>query len=484
MQSCTDRTSLAIKVAYGVGALSDSIKTSGFSLFLLFYYTTVLGLPGTLLGFAMSVGLVWDAAIDPLIGHLSDHATFKFGRRHSFMLVGAVAAAASFMAVFNPPAGLSTAALFAWLMVSSLCLRSSNSLFMVPYYALGAELAADYHDRTSIAGFRSGAVLAGTMLATTAAFLVFLPTDSGEALDPKFAPSSYASMGVAFGAVMMAVALVATLGTLGERWRLGGNSSPHSDGGLSLPRAMGLSLRAESFRVLVLSSALSSMAMTVNAVLALYFLTYHVRLASSQLSTLYFVTFYAGSLIGVVVWVRVARHVQKQYVYAVATMMAGAVMSAGYWLIGQGRPFGLGATWVLFAGSGLVGLFNSAAVVIAPSMMADISAREELRTGRRHHGIHFGIYSFGQQISNGLAVLAAGVLADRFARLVPGQAAQAPSTIERLVVLSNVAPAVLLFAAGLIILRYRVTRQDVQANQREPVMDLGREQVPELEGSV
>jgi len=362
MQSCSERTSVATKLAYGVGALSDSIKTSGFSLFLLFYYTTVLGLPGTLLGFAMSVGLVWDAAIDPLIGHLSDHATFKFGRRHSFMLVGAVAAGASFMAVFNPPAGLSTAALFAWLMVSSLCLRSSNSLFMVPYYALGAELAADYHDRTSIAGFRSGAVLAGTMLATTAAFLVFLPTGSEEALDPKFAPSSYASMGVAFGAVMMAVALVATLGTLGERWRLGENSSPHSDGRLSLPRAMGLSLRDESFRVLVVSSGLSSMAMTVNAVLAMYFLTYHVRLASSQLSTLYFVTFYAGSLIGVVVWVRVARHVQKQYVYAAATMMAGAVMSAGYWLIGQGRPFGLGATWVLFAGSSLVGLFNSAAV--------------------------------------------------------------------------------------------------------------------------
>src|SRR5262245_11938026 len=189
MPSSAERMSVATKLAYSVGALSDSIKASGFSLFLLFYYTTVLGLPGTLLGFAMSVGLVWDAAIDPLIGHLSDHATFKLGRRHGFMLVGAVAAGASFMAVFNPPAGLSTAALFAWLMVSSLCLRSSNSLFMVPYYALGAELAADYHDRTSIAGFRSGAVLAGTMLATTAAFLVFLPTGSEGALDPKFAPS-------------------------------------------------------------------------------------------------------------------------------------------------------------------------------------------------------------------------------------------------------------------------------------------------------
>jgi Na+/melibiose symporter-like transporter len=94
---------LATKLAYSVGGLSDSIKTFSFTTFLLFYYTTVLGLPGTLLGLAMAVGLLWDAAIDPLIGHASDRAVLKLGRRHSFMLVGAVAAGISFTAVFNPP---------------------------------------------------------------------------------------------------------------------------------------------------------------------------------------------------------------------------------------------------------------------------------------------------------------------------------------------------------------------------------------------
>ena len=32
------------KLAYGIGGLGDSIKTFGFTTFLLFYYTTVLGL--------------------------------------------------------------------------------------------------------------------------------------------------------------------------------------------------------------------------------------------------------------------------------------------------------------------------------------------------------------------------------------------------------------------------------------------------------
>ena len=102
--SDADRVAVSTKMAYSVGALSDAIKTFCFTTFLLFYYTTVLGLPGTLLGLAMSVGLVWDAAVDPLIGHLSDGSTVSLGRRHAFMLAGAVCAGASFIAVFNPPA--------------------------------------------------------------------------------------------------------------------------------------------------------------------------------------------------------------------------------------------------------------------------------------------------------------------------------------------------------------------------------------------
>jgi Na+/melibiose symporter-like transporter len=170
---------LATKLAYSSGAISDSIKTTSFSIFLLFYYTTVLGLSGTLLGLAMAVGLVWDAAIDPMIGHVSDRSTIKFGRRHSFMLVGAVCAAASYIAMFNPPLGFSAGALFLWLLISDLFFRSSQSLFMVPYYALGAELTTDYHERTSISGFRAAAGLAGMMLTAAAAFFVFHASGSG-----------------------------------------------------------------------------------------------------------------------------------------------------------------------------------------------------------------------------------------------------------------------------------------------------------------
>ena len=101
------------------------------------------------------------------------------------------------------------------------------------------------------------------------------------------------------------------------------------------------------------------------------------------------------------------------------------------------------------------------------SMMADITARDELQTGRRREGVFFGVQSFGQQISGGLAVLIAAVLVDRFANLVPAQAEQSATTIEHLALISHVLPAVILACAGIVAARYSLTRREVESIQRQ-----------------
>jgi Na+/melibiose symporter-like transporter len=87
-------------------------------------------------------------------------------------------------------------------------------------------------------------------------------------------------------------------------------------------------------------------------------------------------------------------------------------------------------------------------------MMADITALDEQTERRRRDGTFFGIYSFSQQLSSGIAVLIAGALVDLFAGLVPGQAEQSIDTVERLAIITSLLPTALLALAGLIILRY------------------------------
>ncbi len=62
----------ATRLWYGLGQGAEGIKNQAFTLVLLFYYTQVLGLSGSLTGLAVALALVFDAVSDPLAGVLSD----------------------------------------------------------------------------------------------------------------------------------------------------------------------------------------------------------------------------------------------------------------------------------------------------------------------------------------------------------------------------------------------------------------------------
>jgi Na+/melibiose symporter-like transporter len=268
-------------------------------------------------------------------------------------------------------------------------------------------------------------------------------------------------MGAAFGVAIVAAGLVATFGTLRERFRLVPVPAepPHATAGLrgNVRGALG----HRSFRILLTSGAISFTATTINAALMLHFLTYHARVPSSSPLGLSFAGFYAGALAGVAVWVPTARRFEKHHVYAVTMLVSAAFTSCGYWLIGEGRLLGTGNMPAVVALTALVGFFGIGGAVLAPSMMADITALDEQTTRRRRDGTFFGIYSFSQQLSSGIAVLIAGGLVDVFAGLVPGQAEQSAATVERLAMMASLLPAALLVTAGIVILRY-----DLAADRR------------------
>ena len=459
--------SVKVKVSYGLGALTESIKSFSIGLFLLFFYTTVLGLPGTWLGVATALGLIWDSTIDPIIGHLSDRSRARVGRRHGFMLIGALCTGASFVAVFSPPAGLSSVALFSWLLLASLFLRTTQSIFMVPYYALGAELTQDYEERTSVSAYRAASALVGTLVAAGVAYAVFSRGDAAAQEAARFDAGEYGTMAVVLGSVMTIAGLVATAGT----WRY--RKSGTRDGAVSTPRQapssanisfrteLISSLRDESFRALVLSASLFFLASVVNASLALHYLTYYAGIPGNGAFSLFQLAFGAGALLGVQIWVRVARHVEKRRLYFFATLATASLMVAAYVFVGEGRALGTGNLLALQCGNALAGMFASALWVLAPSMLADVAGLDSVKSGRRREGMFFGLYSQGQQMAAGVAILIAGTLVDVFAGLVPGQVYQSPMTIERIGLLYAGLPAALLVVAALVILKYNITARSV-----------------------
>jgi GPH family glycoside/pentoside/hexuronide:cation symporter len=458
---------LRVKALYGIGGSANAIKMAIFGLFALVFYTTVMGLPGTLVGIASAIGLVWDAVIDPYIGYLSDRVRFRFGRRHTFMLIGSATMGLSFWAFFSPPRGLSTGALFLWLLVTGLLVRTMTSVYAVPYLALGAELSQDYHERTSIAGIRGAFALLGTLAAAVLSFVLFFP-DAALGVDPKLSYAGYPAMGLAFGLVMTVVGLVATMGTLPCRAYFGNNGSAQSsEAPRSFFASLVVSLRNPSFRAIFISLSLFFLAIVINSTLSIYYLTYYVKITASTVLSAFQLTLYVGGLVGIVFWLRISKEMEKRRLYLIATLVTAVAMLGALLLFGEGNLFGTGNVSTLLVGHGLVGFFASIVRIMPASMIADVTDEDELMTGLRREGSFFGIFTFGQQLAASVSLLIVGVLVDRFAGLIPGQAQQSSLTINRTAMLYSLLPATLLVVAAALIMRYTLDRRRVKAIQAE-----------------
>ncbi len=450
----------SIKIAYGVGNIGLIMKATLFGTFTLYLYTTVMGLPSAWVGIASAVCLLWDAFIDPYIGNLSDRATWRFGRRHTPMLVGGLIMGISFWAYMAPPQGWPVTWVLAWLVGASLLVRTSMSLFGVPYLALGAELSDDYHERTSITGIRGILSLVGSMTAVTLSFMLFFP-ETTPGVDPKLNYDGYVAMGFTFGLCMTVCALVATWGTLSWRpylRRCVPAAVPARGNMVSRFRTV---MKNRSFFLLVCSTTLFFVAIVLNRSVYLYYLTHRVEITDSTWLSLFEGAGFLGGVLGVVLGLRVARRVEKVTLYNVGTLTTAGFMAAAHFLIGEGRLLGAGNGPLILCGAFLTGICGSVVLFIPHSMLADVVDEDELRTGHRREGGFFGVFSLCQQSATGIALALGGILLQVFVGLVAGEVEQTQVTIDRIGVIFGLVPAILLVIAGLCTLRYGLTRRRV-----------------------
>lgn len=142
------------KCAYGIGEMTNGIVTTGLTYLAFFYLTAVCGMSGTRAGLITFIGLLVDSIADPLIGLLSDNTRSRLGRRHPYMFASFIPLALAFALVFAIPRSLTGLHLFLYVTVLMLALRVCLSIFYLPYLAIGAEISDDYHERSSIVGYR------------------------------------------------------------------------------------------------------------------------------------------------------------------------------------------------------------------------------------------------------------------------------------------------------------------------------------------
>ena len=200
------------KLAFGVGQVAESIQLNTFDFFLFFYYVQVLHLNPVLAGTATLLALVVDAITDPAVGLLSDNCRSRLGRRHPFMYASAIPFGLMFYLLFSPPAGIADSALFAWLAAFAIATRVSLTFFIVPYFAVGAELTENYRDRTSLVAYRTMFSFASAIALSAVSFSVFFRANA-EYAQGQLNPDAYPLFGITFAAVVVCAILASAAGT-------------------------------------------------------------------------------------------------------------------------------------------------------------------------------------------------------------------------------------------------------------------------------
>lgn len=401
---------LRTKLFYGAGSTAYGVKENGFRSLLLIFYNQVLGLPVGLVATAIMVALICDAFLDPMIGQISDMWRSSWGRRHPFMYAAAIPTAISFVALWNPPHGLSQNALLGYLIVMAILVRAFITIYEIPSSALASELTSDYDQRTSLMSWRYLFFFVGGQLMSILMFRVFLQPDATHPVG-QLNPLGYAKFGWVAGGVILASILISSIGT---HRHIPSLHKPPADG-----RSIGAILKEmlatwsnKSFLMITAGGLFKSMALGISGSLGVYFNTYFWQFTSSQIAVLVL-----DALIGAFMAFRftapLCRRFGKKNVTVVLLVGGVAFSSFPMLLRVLGLFFENGSPYLLpflFVHGAIFSAMGIGATISATSMVADVVEDSELKTGRRSEGLLFSASSMIQKCVSGVGVLGSGII--------------------------------------------------------------------------
>lgn len=462
------RLGLATKILYGLGAVAFGVKDNGFQFFLLLYYNQVLGLPESWVGLGIMLALVSDALIDPVIGFVSDHLHSRWGRRHPFLYASALPVAITYWLLWNPPAGLSHGALFAYFVVVAVLVRFFVALNEIPSASLVPELTDDYDERTSILSHRFFFGWWGGLAMTILAYGVFLQPDA-EHPTGVLNPEGYGRYGLVASVVLFAAILISALGT---HWTIPYLRRPPVQRGQGVWGAFAElreTLSNRSFLALFCAGIFAAMAGGLVGALGIYINTFFWELTATQIS-LITLGYFLSAILAVAIAPRVARRLGKKQA-AIATSLAAILIGptpVGLRLLGAFPPNGSPRLLPLLFAFGMV----TVAVIImsgilTASMVADIVEDSEVVTGRRSEGVFVAANSFVQKAVSGIGIFGSSLLLGviGFPRgAQPGQVA--PEVIHRLGLVYAPTIVVLNLIALAFLSTYGISRASHEANLR------------------
>jgi len=372
----------AQSIAFGASGFPIQLMAQTFSAFVVYFYVARLGVPADAVAAAMIAHGVLNAALNPVVGAMSDRLRTPWGRRIPWIGLGLVPLAVAFALIWMPPA-LPVPGLIAWFLVIVAVYDIAFVVVVLNISALFPEMFRTTEERARGNVPRQIFAIVGMVLGTAGAPLLY-------------GTIGWPGMAIALGGVCLVLLVWSFAGGMIERPGASVAVEP-----MPWRDQLRYTFANRAFVPYVLGSLFVQAAIAVILAAIPFYVAYSLRAEEASGSVLLGAVF-VTAIPAIVLWSAVVRRTTPRTallwsagVFGVAVlgwMLPGDVLGAA--LVGVGVGVGVG------------GLLQLLEVVLSQIIDEDAA-----RTGHRREGAYFGVNGFVVRGSVVLqAIVAAAVL--------------------------------------------------------------------------
>lgn len=405
------------KIYYGAGNLGLSFVTQSLTGFIMFFGTAVAGIPGTLMGVAFAIGLVWDSVTDPMAGYISDKTdSTLLGRRHGYIISGTFLLAIANIFLWNLPINMSIFAKFIWMLFGILFFQTCATIIMTPYNALALDLSGDYDEQTELQGYKAIFFLLGIILPTV--IMGFLQSNVADGLDGRYEVSTYRTLATIGSIFILLCGFTTFIGTYSHIPRLNKKARLKNADKKKIPLKQIMKnffslFKDENYRSIIIGSCAMNMASAFLTGIGMHVFTYSFKLSSTQMYLL-IGEFFVVTILSQPIWLNICKKADKK-----PSLMGGLKLAAaGLVLLVLVFIFrGLIKNTsvliaILTAPIVIVGMGMGSTYLIPQSMMADVIAYNSKKDEGDKTATIMGFMTFSFKISQALTLLIVGIMLD------------------------------------------------------------------------
>lgn len=420
-------------VGYTSGDIANNLTFTLVSMFLLVYYTDVVGIAAGAAGTILFVARVWGAFTDVFAGRMVDRTRTRWGRFRPFFLFGATPLMLLAVATFSVPTGLGQTAALVYAYVTYMLFYLAYSLVNIPYGSLASAMTQMPDERARLSSSR----MIGAATAVVALNV---------AVAPQISRSADLQRSLTITTLVVAVIGIALYLFLFATSR---ESAVRDEAPLSLRQNAAAIGRNKALLLLCLSALLCLTGMFVLQTLQVYY-------ARDVLGNVDYTILLAALTTGAIFVVsplmpRVAAAFGKKTAY----ITAGGITATGGVGVALIPPSQLVLAMVSFAVYG-IGISGVQALMFA--LQADTVEYGEWASGVRTEGTDYAALSFTRKLGQGVggALAGWGIGVGGYAA---GSATQTPGALDTIRYLTGFGPAVFVGVGAAVMLAYPLTEE-------------------------